>query len=425
MNMNMNGNMPPPRGSMGPPSRPVDKATDIRNLQDTLTGTGVNIDEEERNLTAYGQSQESHPIPQADWEAARHSQHAMWNLFLAGDPLERRLFQRAYDEGIKSPKEGLFYATKGPDRPPQRTRVDGFDGAHKVIDQGETILHSTSGDILMQIMQLISLAAKERATGFLDSSARLARERRLHSTGQVPKEWTNVAVQTPTPAETAGSRPTPSLKRTHSQANEEEDEVSRRHPAADLFKKIAQTERAAEEVRLAKRARRNGTSRTGSISTPAATELSLALAAESEKKITKKDQKLMTSKITEAQQHKSANETARLAVGSLGGSSFLGGKKKKQYAWMTGGANTPSSAPSPGPAPKAATPTAAVAAPSNVTPHGARHTSGTGAEAKGVGQWDEDRDPGIQARDVLLVLESDGKAPKSLLRGYNVPEDRS
>src|ERR1700733_8875501 len=50
----VNGMMPAPAppGSMGPPSRPVEKATDIRSLEDTLSGTGVNIDEEERNLTA-------------------------------------------------------------------------------------------------------------------------------------------------------------------------------------------------------------------------------------------------------------------------------------------------------------------------------------------------------------------------------------
>lgn len=251
----MNGAMPAPAppGSMGPPSRPVEKATDIRSLEDTLAGTGVNIDEEERNLTAtsfpsfgqrtpsssfqapttsfgtssangsfessqglageggpYSYGANSYPNQpsagqltpeemqkrkenQANWDAGRHSQHPLWKMFLAGDPLERRLNERAYEQGIKSPKEGLYYATKGIDRPPQRTLVNGLDGAAQIIDQGETILHSKEGGILGDVLKLISLAAKERMTGLIDLSARLAQERRDHSKGRVPTEWEPIA----------------------------------------------------------------------------------------------------------------------------------------------------------------------------------------------------------------------------------------
>lgn len=244
---------PAPPGSMGPPSRPVEKATDIRSLEDTLAGTGVNIDEEERNLTAssfpslgprtpslsfqtqtasfgtnstngsfenspgtagegrgYGYGALSYPDPsgaeqltaeeiqrrkenQAHWEAARHSQHGLWKMFLAADPLERRLNDRAYDHGIKTPKDGLYYATKGINHPPQRTLVNGLDGASQIIDQGETIIHSREGQVLGDILKLISLAAKERMTGLVDLSARLAHERRDHSNGRVPTEWKSVA----------------------------------------------------------------------------------------------------------------------------------------------------------------------------------------------------------------------------------------
>jgi hypothetical protein len=276
----MNGMMPapPPPGSMGPPSRPVEKATDIRSLEDTLAGTGVNIDEEERNLTAtsfpsfgqrtpgssfqthntsfgtnstngsfensqgptgeaggYGYGANSYPNQasaeqltpeeiqrrkenQANWDAARHSQHGLWKMFLAGDPLERRLNDRAYEQGVKTPKDGLYYATKGIDRPPQRTLVNGLDGASQIIDQGETIIHSREGQTLGDVLKLISLAAKERMTGLVDLSARLAQERRDHSKGRVPTEWKSVAAVPATSSTgeeiATGPAAAPSLKRT-------------------------------------------------------------------------------------------------------------------------------------------------------------------------------------------------------------------
>jgi hypothetical protein len=275
---------PAPPGSMGPPSRPVEKATDIRSLEDTLAGTGVNIDEEERNLTAtsfpsfgqrtpgssfqthntsfgtnsasgsfentqaptgegggYGYGTSSYPNQpsaeqltpeeiqrrkenEANWDTARHSQHALWKMFLAGDPLERRLNERTYEQGIKSPKEGLYYATKGIDRPPQRTLVNGLDGASQIIDQGETILHSREGGTLGDVLKLISLAAKERMTGLIDLSARLAQERRDHSKGRVPTEWKSVAAvpaASPASEEVAnGLAAVPSMKRTSLRSHE-------------------------------------------------------------------------------------------------------------------------------------------------------------------------------------------------------------
>jgi hypothetical protein len=57
-------------------------------------------------------------------------------------------------------------------------------------------------------MKLVSLAAKERVAGVLDASARLARERRIHSKGLVPDEWKPVAAlppTTPASAEAVGS----------------------------------------------------------------------------------------------------------------------------------------------------------------------------------------------------------------------------
>lgn len=41
---------------------------------------------------------------------------------------------------------------------------------------------------------------------------------------------------------------------------------------------------------------------------------------------------------------------------------------------------------------------------------------------KRFGQWDEAKDAQIQARDVLLVLEGDGRAARSYVRGFSVSE---
>lgn len=190
-----------------------------------------------------------------------------------------------------------------------------------------------------------------------------------------------------------------------------------RHKIAEVFRRVSQADRAAEEARLAKRARRSASAnpeagRSGSISTPSALDIASMSPLESEKKTTKKDKKLAESKFTEAQQHKSANETARGALGSLIG------KKGKSYSWMTGGTNTPKTVSSPIPTPARTNST--VATSSSSAPNGARPAD---TPRRGqFGDWDEDKDPGIQARDVLLVLETDGKAPRSLMKGYNVPD---
>jgi hypothetical protein len=252
--------MPPAPGSMGPPSRPADKATDIRTLEDPLAGTGVNLDEEERILTnptyytqqqgldasfgsqstSFGPSSGGNsfepPGPSghqngheestedfqrrrqadADFRAGRWAQHPLWDAFLQGDALEKKVNKCSYENGINSPKDGLFYAMKAQSRP-QTTRVTGHDGASQIINRGQTILSTESGDVLGDIMKLLSLATKERVTGLLDHSARLACERRDHSSGRIPTEWKTVAVASPAPVDepqpAGGSTASKSLKR--------------------------------------------------------------------------------------------------------------------------------------------------------------------------------------------------------------------
>ena len=187
---------------------------------------------------------------------------------------------------------------------------------------------------------------------------------------------------------------------------------------SEMFRKLTRADKVAEEARIAKRARRNlsasaDTSRQPSISTPGAPATPGAAPAAtntSEKKTTKKDRKAQESKLTEAQQHRSSNETANMALGSILGS-------KKKYSWMTGGASTPKPIPSP----SSSASKSAVAAKDAFSQPGARIEA---SKERVYGHWDESRDRGIRPRDVLLVLETDGKAPRALLKGYNIPENR-
>lgn len=454
---------PPRSGTMGPPSLPANKATDISSLQDSLAGTGVNIDEEDRRLTStdfYG-----HPTPnssfsphnsfgpyddgrngpmpyqnggpqtpqlsqeemqrrkeaQENWEEARKVQHPLWKMFLYGENLNNKLKKHCEDANLAPPQNGLYIAAKG--QAPQVTRVDGLDNSRRIVSKGEPILKTGEGDALGDILKTICLGAQERLTGIVDLSARLALERRQHSAGKVPTEWQDIAVPSaPSPAvvEANGSPAAgTSRKRSHAEATADDDHVSRPHRIAEVFRKIAQQERKAEEARLAKRARRSASAAPGGISTPgvmtpSGPETPNAMLLDSEKKVTKKDRKIQESKFSEAQQHKSANETARLATsGALGGRFGLGGKKGKTYSWLSGGAGG-SAVSTPVKPTTSAGPSAAG------TPASSRPTA---APLKVLGQWDEEKDPGIQRRDVLLVLETDGKAPRSLQRAYSMPEN--
>lgn len=133
-----------------------------------------------------------------------------------------------------------------------------------------------------------------------------------------------------------------------------------------------------------------------------------AAALDSEKKTTKKERKMAETKISEQQQHASTNEAARLATAGLFGR-FA--NKKKNYSWMTGGG--PSRTPS-----AAATPTrsASVAAPTKEKEPQVR-------KGPQVGQFDENNETGIQSRDLLLVLESDGRAARSFVKGSSIVDD--
>ncbi|EFE44796.1 conserved hypothetical protein [Trichophyton verrucosum HKI 0517] len=64
-------NAPPPPGSMGPPSRPVEKATDTAELTDVLASSGIDVKEEEAFLTS-GYAKPAVPVQQTHSQSISH-----------------------------------------------------------------------------------------------------------------------------------------------------------------------------------------------------------------------------------------------------------------------------------------------------------------------------------------------------------------
>ena len=174
---------------------------------------------------------------------------------------------------------------------------------------------------------------------------------------------------------------------------------------AEALRRSAQEERAAEQERLAKRARRSAA---GSISAESGSSgitlpgLGLlgdrAPEVDMKKAPNKKEQKRQAeAKATEAQQHAATNKTTNMALGL------------KKKSWMSGGGGGGGSSGLP-----------------RVTTQGlsrssaANGTSGQLPPVKKYGDFREDREygKGIQLRDMVAVLETDGKEKKALARAY-------
>lgn len=134
-----------------------------------------------------------------------------------------------------------------------------------------------------------------------------------------------------------------------------------------------------------------------------------AAAGDDGRKTTKKERKMAESKITEQQQHASTNEAARMATANLFGR--FGNSKKKNYSWMTGGPSSKTSS-------TAATPTR-----SNSFAAPPREKQPQSQKWPQIGQFDESSEAGIQARDLLLVLESDGRAARSYVKAASILDD--
>ena len=116
------------------------------------------------------------------------------------------------------------------------------------------------------------------------------------------------------------------------------------------------------------------------------------------------------SKVSEQQQHASTNEAARMATASLLGRGV--GGKKKRYDWMLGGGA--GSRPASG----AATPARSMS-----TTSVPKDKPVESAQKARLGDFDDSKDVGIRALDILGILESDGRAARQFVRGSSTVDE--
>ena len=176
------------------------------------------------------------------------------------------------------------------------------------------------------------------------------------------------------------------------------------------------TERTQEEERLAKRQRRAAAaeaSRSGSISLGTSGLGTPGYLGEQAPEVDNKKggkagdgKKAAQSKATEAQQHAATTKTMNMALG-------LSGTMGKKLSWMTKGADTGPSNPF---LPKSNTS-------AQNSKAAASNASGIGSSLprnRNFGDFREDKETGagIQLRDVISVLEHDGKEKRALQRAY-------
>lgn len=145
-----------------------------------------------------------------DWEESRHAQHELWDSFLFGGTLNDKIKSIAHRSNLVEPQSGVLVNTQK-NQPPPTVRVNGQEGATRIIRDGQSILDTREkADRLTELVKLISLSAKARLTGLLQTGARIANERRQHASGRIPDDWTDIAVKPKAPENESVSSPAPS-----------------------------------------------------------------------------------------------------------------------------------------------------------------------------------------------------------------------
>lgn len=136
-----------------------------------------------------------------DWDESRHAQHELWDPFLFIGTLNDKIKSTSLRTNLAEPQAGVLVNTQK-NQPPPTVRVNGLEGATRVIRDGQSILDTREkADRLSELVKLISLSAKARMTNIIQAAARLAIERRQHSQGRVPDDWTDIAAKPKSAAE--------------------------------------------------------------------------------------------------------------------------------------------------------------------------------------------------------------------------------
>lgn len=467
---------PPPQGSMPPPKMPYSKTgdsselekanardLDVNNISDVLTGSGIDLRAEEELLnhrdtnsqgasasgtshgsfnwsqqTSHGAFQGTGPLSQSmsqeqhqaeflrkHEQAARilneSAQQPLTDPFLLANVLRHRIAKRAYENGIQVHVEGLF--DKIPDKMPRdvtRTAMAGANGEQIVGLEAASLLNQNAP--LVEILSLLSLAAEERIRTVVEDSFALSQGRQNTSHGIIPPQLLDIAVidkdaearmvaptnilRTPWEASESASSPTASHNKHAGRLLTPPSEVPptpvrtfqiTKNPVAESLSQRVKDDEKWERERLRKRQKRGQ----GASGTPADTAIAPPPLPEPLTKKAQAAQKKQNQ--SDAVVFGKANETAQMAIGG----------RKKKYAWMSGGGPSASSGPStPKPSVTAATATGSGAATPLVPAvdralMARKRTFGTAIEESDIGAK-------IQLRDLVHVLEQDGREKKSL-----------
>ncbi|KAG8529011.1 uncharacterized protein KY384_006700 [Bacidia gigantensis] len=465
------------RNAMGPPSRPDNRPADLNELGDVLFGAGVDLKEEEAALLQTRDNNQNSSFEDQLREASGASSNAQYPFargnfysqnypggrdsffgggilnqpaqkeqtaderaeaerkqalrkqaeirqyhlnrpFLLTGNLQRRVYKEAGNVQVQVPiKDHDILRPTQPKIAPQSITVRGPDG-HDVVKvvQGEPLLGLKNS--LADILTLMSLATEERLRTIVEDSATLAKGRRIGAHGLVPQDMLDLAKKTngdaaatlPTPENSVVSPKENTLKRSYSEMNTPQTPVAShgmkgpQNAVAQALQRLARAERTAEEARLVKRKKRaeaadGSPAGSGSLgaSEPGTPATLPDAPIEMPKKSALKNQKKAP---TEQQAFAASNNTMRMALG-------LGSAMGKKLAWMqkdTGPSNPYLQKP------KVDTKKsdAANALGSNLP------------KSRNFGNFREDGEggAGIQVRDVISVLEHDGKEKKALQRAY-------
>ncbi|EOA85219.1 uncharacterized protein SETTUDRAFT_163908 [Exserohilum turcica Et28A] len=467
--------MPPPKVpySKATDNSELEKANardlDVNNISDVLTGSGIDLRAEEDNLLQnyrsfnsqtsassasphgsfnnwgqqpnHGAYQGTGPLSQemtkeqqeAEFirkheQAARilneSAQQPLNDPFLSASVLRHRIAKRGYEHGIQINVDGLF--DKIPDKGQQeitRTTQTGANGEQIIGLEAASLLNQNAP--LVEILTLLTLAAEERVRTIVEDSFALCQGRQNTSHGIVPPQMVDIAVvdenaqekmirpvnilKTPWEAPDSAVSPTataskglPNAARLPTPPSEAPPTPQRtyqnvNHVANALTKRV-QDDYKWEQERLRKRAKRQAGASATSADVPA---LPIPLPEPVTKKALAAAKKQSQSDVVVFGK---ANETASMA---------LGGKKKK-YSWMTGGGGGGGGGSASGastPRPVAASGGSGTVTPAAQAPEkalvGRKRKFGEGIEQTETGA-------GIQLRDLIHVLESDGREKKTL-----------
>jgi hypothetical protein len=434
------------------------KDSNPNTLADVITGSGIDLDKEAEALlqsygsqglsstmsphgsfnqwnqqTNHGAYQGTGPLSQARTQEQqeeelrqKHSTVArilneaaalpLTDPFLLAAGVRHRMSKKVYEHGIKLDLEGLFDKIPSAVQNVQRREMAGSGGESVVELQATSLLNN--GAPLVDLVSLVSLAAEERVRTVIEDAFALAQGRQNTAQGVVvpanladiavadgPSRRTDVAVpnisKTSWEATDNTSSPTARLPTPPNDVPPAKQPTIQFHsnPTVEHLKRRMLEDEAFEKARIAKRQKRlQGNTTTGADAAAAAPSPII------ERPLTKKERdRVNKGNNTDEAVHARANETAALA---------LGGKKKK-YSWMDmgkggggSGKSTPRSNANTGGG-GSGTATPAVAQQDVALTAKKREFRG--------GDFEKGEHEGkIQLRDLVHVLELDGKERKAL-----------